>query len=260
MDNFMRSPLHYITMKKNPPPPTPQMFVGSAFHALVLEPERFKVEYVPDQYRGSTAKEAKAWREAMREEGKTVINTMGGDDIWNASDWDMIHLMRDAVLNHPIASILLQGDGGTEQSYFWIDKKQGDYAGTGKLCKARIDKYNSDHEVIIDLKSTVDASYSEFQGSVHRYGYSIQDSFYSDGWIACAMPFKAFIFIACEKQPPYGVACYTLDREWRRVGKEIYQRTLQKFAVCMKSGEWPCYPAEVRDLVMPGYGKYHKIS
>ena len=27
MDNFMRSPLHYLTMKKDPPPPTPQMFV-----------------------------------------------------------------------------------------------------------------------------------------------------------------------------------------------------------------------------------------
>lgn len=261
MDNFMRSPAHYITMKKNQPPPTPQMFIGTALHTLILEPERFELEFIPDEYRGSASKEAKLWRMEMQALGKTVINTAGSPtDIWNVSDWDMIHHMRDAVRAHPVANILLQGK--TEQSLFWVDKKHGDHEGTGKLCKARIDVHNEDHNVNCDLKSAADASYSGFQKAVHRYHYYIQDAFYSDGWKYANGLDKLipFIFVVVEKEPPYGVGCYTIEKEWQRVGREIYQRTLVRFDNCKEADEWPCYPIEVRDLVMPGYGKYHDIS
>ena len=252
MDNFMRSPLHYLTMKRDPPPPTPQMFVGSAFHTLVLEPERFKTEYVPDP--GGQSKEMKEWRAKQYADGKTPISTKGGGDIWNASDWDMIHHMRDAVREHPIASILVQGQA--EQSLFWVDKT------VHKLCKARIDVHNDSHNINVDLKSAADASYSGFQRAVHSYHYMIQDAFYTDGWQAATKAEKRipFVFVVVEKQPPYGVACYTLEPEWQRVGREIYQRTLQLFKECKDTETWPCYPTEVRDLVMPGYGKYHNIS
>jgi len=260
MDNFMRSPLYYITMKKSPPPPTPQMFIGTAFHTLVLEPDRFNDECVADEHAGSQSKEAKEWRMEMRAQDKIVINTRGGGDIWNPSDWDMIHHMRDAVMSHPVASILLQGD--VEQSVFWVDRKSDSHPGTGKLCKARIDVHNTDHNVNVDLKSAANASYSEFQRAVHRYHYMIQDAFYSDGWRAAAGNDELipFIFIAVEKLPPYGVACYSLDPEWQRVGREIYRRTLIRFKDCHEADEWPCYPVEVRDLIIPGYAKYHDIS
>ena len=258
MDNFMRSPLHYLTIKKDPPPPTPQMFVGSAFHALVLEPERFAVEYIQDQYRGSQSKEAIAWRLNMREEGKTVINTKGGNSIWAPSDWDMIHHMRDAVAAHPIASVLLQGK--SELSIFWIDKKNGYHKGTGKLCKARIDVHNEEHNVILDLKSAADASYEGFRKAVNNYHYNIQAAFYSDGWEACGKTAQAFIFVVVEKEPPYGVGCYVLDRAWLVDGRTTYQHTLMQFKDCMEANEWPCYPTEVRDLAMPAYAKRHAMS
>ena len=184
----------------------------------------------------------------------TPISTRGGSDIWNSSDWDMIHYMRDAIMAHPIASILIQGQ--VEQSVFWVDPR------THKLCKARIDVFNQDHSVLVDLKSAADASYSGFQSSVHKYHYMIQAAFYTDGWTIAAdckvdLP---FLFVVAEKQPPYAVACYKLEPEWIRVGREIYRRTLERFAECKNTDTWPCYPEEVRDLSMPGYAKYFSIS
>jgi len=268
MDTFMRSPLHYLTMKKDPPPPTPQMFVGSALHTLVLEPERFDQEYIPDKFPGSKARAAEEWRAAQRLEGKKILSTASNGTIWDPSDWDMIHHMRDSVMAHPIASILLEGK--REISVFWIDKKMEyhpepphlpcNHPGTGKLCKGRIDVYNDGHNALIDLKSGIDASFSGTQRAVHRYHYNIQDAIYSDGWRAAASkPADYFIFIFIEKLPPYGVGCYDLPPAWRQDGRLVYQRTLIRFAECHEKDDWPCYPTEVRTLDMPGYAKYHDI-
>lgn len=256
LDDIHRSPLHYITKKRNPMPPTPAMFVGRAFHSLVLEPDKFDQEFMKDPGFNKRTKAGREEYEQFMEEnaGITLISTNSDPDkgIWGASDWDMIHRMRDSVMAHPIASILLQGI--PERSIWWVDPT------TGKLCKGRVDVYNDAHSINVDLKSTADASYSGFAHSIHKFRYFVQDAFYTDGTRAVGEKADQFIFVCVEKEPPYAVACYALEKEWVRIGREVYQRDLEVYKQCHESGEWPCYHVGARDQVIPGYAKFHPIS
>lgn len=255
LDLIAVSPLHYQTVKYNPKPPTPQMFFGSAFHCLVLEPEEFDKRYVLAPNINKRTKAGKEEWERFQADniGKQIItNNDSGKGIWGVGDWDRLHLMRDSVLNHPFASILIEGI--VERSIWWVDPV------TYKLCKSRIDVVNEAHSLNVDLKTTADASYSGFQRSVHSYRYHVQDAFYTDGSNINDMGMKGFVFVCVEKEPPYAVACYMIEREWRRVGRAIYQRNLETYKRCMENDEWPCFPEEVRDLIMPGFAKFHPIS
>ncbi|MBT3042233.1 MAG: PD-(D/E)XK nuclease-like domain-containing protein [Candidatus Thiodiazotropha sp. (ex Codakia orbicularis)] len=273
LDLINQSPLHYITNKRHPKPSTPAMVIGSAFHALVLEPDLFEKEYtLPPQGapKRPTATQLNAknpsaaamksiayWEQWDAEnEGKIIIENKTGDDpFWQPGDWDRLHHMRDAILEHPYASILLDPDQGkAEQSVYWIDER------TKKLCKCRPDFINDAHNVAIDLKSTNDASYTEFAKSSAKFRYHVQDPFYRDGLSKIGHPVRAFIFVAVEKQPPWGIGIYKLSPEERRIGRIEYQRNLDIYAECHQADEWPCYPTILRDLVLPPWGLRGRVS
>ncbi len=274
LDLIDRSPAHYQAHKQHPKPSTPAMAIGTALHCLVLEPDKFDKEFVkfPDdapkrptvaQFNAKkssieTLKAIDFWENfAIKNEGKTVITgyKSGDDKFWKPGDWGTIHRMRDAVMSHSIASALLDyGMGKAEQTVYWVDQE------TKKLCKCRPDFLNETHNIAIDLKTTEDASYSEFARSVLKYRYHVQNAFYVDGLREAGRPVDAFVFIAVEKQPPYAVGVYVLDSEARRVGKIQYRENLYTFAQCMERNEWPAYPSELRDLELPKWGMQGKIS
>ena len=248
LDLIRQSPAEYITRKRHPKPPTPAMMLGTALHGLILEPETFEAQFVADKYAGSQTKEAKAWREQMFADGINVVHTAKDPGFWDRDDWRAIHAMRDAVYAHPIASILLDHDQGiAERSVYWIDHE------TRKLCKCRPDFHNQAHNLIVDLKSTEDASYSGFGQSVAKWRYHVQDAFYRDGMHAIGETVAGFVFVAVEKNPPYGVAVYRLGVEEVRVGRLQYQSDLMRYKQCHDTDTWPSYPEDIRDLTLSQY-------
>ena len=273
LDLINRSPAHYITNKKHPRPPTDALDIGRAFHCLVLEPHVFDEEFVcepSDAPRRPTSAQLDAKKksdkalisinywDAWEKENinKTVItNKPGKNAFWKPGDWATIHNMRDAILAHPTASILLNPDDGeAELTCYWIDPM------TYKLCKCRPDFYNQAHNVIVDLKSTIDASYTEFAKSVGKYRYNVQDSFYTDGAKSAGMKVDAFVFVAVEKEPPYGVGIYILDKEDKRIGRTMYENDLDAYKQCHDNDEWPCYSTDIRNLETPPWAKRGNIS
>lgn len=266
LDLINQSPAHYLERKLHPKPPTPQMELGTAFHTLVLEPDQFDKQYVRlpfDAPNRPTAAQLKAekpttkalesisyWKAWNEKNGdKTIIQSAPDAGHWERDDWRTIHSMKDAVLNHPIAGVLLDPDAGmAEQSVYWIDRE------TFKLCKCRPDFHNRDHNIIVDLKSTNDASYTGFAKSCGSFRYYVQDPFYTDGMKAVGEKVDGFVFIAVEKEPPYGVGVYILDPEAKRIGRMAYQRNLNLYAKCKNDDHWPCYPDEIRDLTIPPWG------
>lgn len=274
LDLINQSPAHYITSKRNPKPSTPAMILGTALHCLVLEPEEFDKQYIkspesapsrPTKTQLNAKKPSAAtvaaiefWRQWDEEnKEKTVLtgNKEGDDPFWKPGDWDTIHRMRDAIDSHPFASILLDhSQGKAEQSVYWVDNE------TKKLCRCRPDFINDAHNLAIDLKSTEDASYSEFARSCAKYRYHVQDPFYRDGLKAVNRKVDGFIFVAVEKTPPYGVAVYQLDPESVRVGRAQYQKNLEVYARCHKDNDWPIYAEEIRELELPKWGLLGKIS
>lgn len=275
LDNISVSPLHYLTEKQNPKPSTPAMVIGSALHCLVLTPELFDQEYVREPKnkprrptvlqinpkKGDPKPEhieaLEWWRNwENKSDCKTIISDNPGDDpFWKPGDWQTIHNIRDAVRAHPIASILLDPDQGwAERSCYWMDKE------TGRLCRCRIDFFNEAHGLALDLKTAMSARMSDFMRSVSDYRYHVQAEMYSAGLKACGLHVQAFVFVAVEKVPPYGIGIYTLNPQGRHIGRAMWRQDMRTFDQCKKLDEWPCFPPEVRELNLPPWAEKGKIS
>jgi hypothetical protein len=129
-----------------------------------------------------------------------------------------------------------------------------------RLAKCRPDFWNISHSLICDLKSTNDATLSGFQRSVHDYRYDVQQAWYQDLSTMAGLFNTGMVFIAAEKQPPYHVGVYDLDKNWVREGRLKYQRDLRIYSECMDSGAWPSIPDFTRVLPQPGYARFNPIS
>jgi exodeoxyribonuclease VIII len=261
LDAIHRSPLYYKTLRDHPRPSTPTLEIGTAFHVAVLEPDLFAANYIPDPFPGSQSKAAKEARKELRSAGKIIVaNDIDEESgIWGVGKYDAILKMAEAVRAHRTASILLDPQAGIpELSAYWVDQE------TKKLCKARADFYNQAHEIIVDLKSTTNAAMAEFAKSCASYRYHIQDAWYTDGFRAVGARVRAFVFVAVEKDPPYGVACYRLDKGDQELGRSMYQNDLRVYQQCAEADTWPNYgwddetPQGIRTLYLPKWA--HSIG
>lgn len=231
LDKIARSPLHaraYLDGARDEP--TAAMQFGTALHTAVLEPQRFTSEYaVWDGERRTNA--GKAAYEALLATGATIIS---------AADRDAISTMAMAIRQHPVAGDLLAAEGAAESSVFW------EHPATGLECKCRPDWWLQDRGILVDLKTTDDASPQAFARSVANYRYHVQAAHYMSGTQA-----KRFILIAVEKKAPYAVAVYELDADALAVGDALRQRDLQAYSSCKDFGIWPGYPEEIVPLALP---------
>jgi len=165
--------------------------------------------------------------------------------------WDQLMNMRDAAMAHPIARALLTGKPGVaERSVYWIDEA------TGELCRCRPDFWRED-DIVVDLKTTEDASAEGFGKSIANWSYDTQDAFYRDGCAAVGKPLRAFVFLAVEKSArvvegqPLGVAVYQLDEAGRELGRAKYRADLATYAQCKATNKWPCYSDKLETISLP---------
>lgn len=241
LDKLARSPLHYRSWVDGvDEESTPALEFGSAFHAAVLEPDKFALKYVAQPDFGDCRfKEAKARRDAWRLEN-------AGKRIVSPADYATIEAMVHAVLDHPLAGRMIQ-DGEPELTASWIDGP------TGLKCKARGDYYVRSRRLLVDVKSTLDASPKAFAKSVANYRYHVQDAFYRDGFTASGAPVEHFIFVVVEKSPPYAVALYSLDASAVGRGREVVRSGIDLLSECVRTGSFPGYSTSIQTLALPGW-------
>lgn len=239
LDLVHRSPLHFWNRYLNPnrvvEPPTPAMVLGSALHTRVLEPHLFDDEYVVAPQCDRRTKEGKMiWADFEQEAaGKTLLK---------AEDALQINAMAEAVRRHPAARVLLNKSGKAEQSYFWTDDD------SGIECKCRPDFHTDDRRIIIDVKTTEDASPSKFlRSSVLQWRYHVQAAFYMQG----VPEAEVFLFAVVEKKPPFAVAVYSLPAKLLERGLEEAKADLRTIAECRATDKWPSYSEEVQELPLP---------
>lgn len=238
LDQFAKSPAHYLASLTTPRKETPAMRIGSLFHGMVLEPERVKIAVAP--VCDKRTKDGKATWEAFCIEN-------AGAEIVTADEGEMLNGMVESVRKHPAASALLSGPGIAEGSCWWYDER------SGELCRCRPDFYREDG-IIVDLKTTEDASVDGFTRSVAKYNYQVQAAMYADGVeLATGRPVKAFAFIAVEKQPPYAVQCFQLDFQATEAGRVTYQNLLLDLADCKINGNFPAYSNKVETISLPNW-------
>lgn len=209
-----------------------------------MEPNRFEVEFVegPADRRGNKWADADAFAKA---EGKTLLT---------AGDYQTALTIRDAVhADAWLNAIITEGERMVEPSAYWRDPE------TGVLCRARPDLYRADLKIILDVKSTIDASPKGFAKSIVNYGYHGQEAHYSDGMRHIGLEVEAFVFLAFEKESPYAKAIYELPPSIVEEGRQIIRESLNTYAQCERSGIWPAYAEGVQELTFPRWA-YTKID
>ena len=214
--------------------------LGSAVHALVLQPDRFdELVAVKNKVDGRT-KEGKAYNEKFDAEnaGKAII-----DDITLA----VAAMMNKAVRAHPAAAALLEQPGAFEVVLRWAI---GDIQ-----CKARcdliIDGMDGEPDTIVDIKTTADASPAEFARSIATYGYHLQAAWYMAGYEAITGRRPNYRIIAVESAYPHDVVVYKLGEETLAIGSLAINECLKRFAECKATGEWPGYATEELEVGLP---------
>ena len=246
LDQFAKSPAHYLASLTTPRKETAAMRIGSLFHGLVLEPDRVKIAVAP--VCDKRTKDGKATWEAFCLEN-------AGAEIVTAEEGEMLNGMVASVRAHPAASALLSGPGIAEGSAYWIDEH------SGELCRCRPDFYRADLGIIVDLKSTEDASPKEFARSIAKYRYQVQSAFYQDGLEAATGDYiKGFLFVAVEKKAPYAVAVYQLDMQGVEAGRIAYRDNLITLADCKASGKFPAYSDRVETISLPAWAAKEAFS
>lgn len=245
LDDVAVCPLNYWAKRVDPEreakESTPAMIVGQAIHTAILEPDLFSTDWLimPEFNNRSTA--GRALRdEWLATEGK-------GKQVLTVDQRDTALAAAAAVHKHPVASRLLRG-GKAEQTYFTVDPR------TGELIKCRLDFFNEAAGLIVDVKSTDDASPDSFGKSVANFRYHVQEAFYEHVMrteFGEAPPFWAFL--AVEKTPPYLVGIYYLEEEDVARGARLAKRDLDTIINCKKRAVWPDYATEAKVLKLPGW-------
>jgi hypothetical protein len=213
---------------------TPAMDIGTAIHTAVLEPHRFGSAVVC----GPVDRRGKKWTEALEANPGALVLPAG--------DYENVLRLRDAVMKDPIVASLPSEFAMIEHSAFWVDPE------TDVRCKCRPDLYRGDQSLIVDLKSTGDATSQIWLKRALDMGFHCQDAIYRDGWEAAGgEAVEHFLFLVVERDPPFAHAIYELGQAEKDLGRRIARKALQKYAQCLKANEWPGHEGGVRVMTFP---------
>lgn len=229
--SYLCKMLNVPAKAKVPDVDTQAMLNGRVLHKYVLEGEEaFNETYAigPDVNLSTTVGKHTWAKFEMENSDKICLRPK---DI----NYEKLKGIRNAIITQPAALDLLK-DGSSEKTIVWRDEE------TGFLCKARPDKHPSKTDfVIVDYKSTEDASEDGFDRSVRKFFYFIQDGMYSEGMKILTGKKFLFAFVVVEKKTPYRTEVYTLDEDIRRVGRSEFHRLLRVERQCRKQKFWPHY-------------------
>lgn len=238
--DFAKSPRTYWANYLNPNKPekktTPSMAFGEQFHCMILEPEKFLETYAADQLYHELPKVG-LLKDLGREEydrqksARTGIENMNQklQDEWayknrnkktiSIESAETLNAMSESLRSNAEAWDLLT-EGKNECSYFWEDSD------TGILLKARPDILHG--SLVVDLKTTNDASAKGFQRAMCDYGYHLQAAMILDAVRAIdKREIVTFINVCIEKVYPYSVGVYIIDPAAIDSGREKYRRVLK---------------------------------
>jgi len=237
IDKIAQSPQHYHFHKHNSQEPTQAMRIGTALHAYVLEDFDKLCAVEPTQINKRT-KDGKEIYEVFQtlNANKTIITE---------DDMEHVKAMSASIMAHPTASHLIKTAEEKELSVFFEHE-----CGTKAKCRPDI---IANGGVLVDIKTTTDASPDAFSKALYNFRYFVQSAYYLDGTKELTGNGADFIFIVVEKIPPYAVAVYIIGDADIDLGRQDYKRHLETYNECVKTGIWHGYSQQIQDIFLPDW-------
>ena len=212
----------------------PDMDFGTAAHVALLEPHKFDKAVI----RGPEDRRGNKWKDALAEHPNSLVLP--------SPVFEKVLRLRDIVMLDPIVQSLPSEFAMIEHSAFWVD------AETELLCKCRPDLYRGDESLMVDLKTTADATKQTWLRRAMDMGYHVQDAWYTDGWQeAGGGAVDTFLFLVVEREPPFAHAIYELGPGEKDLGRRIAGKALDKYAECKRTGRWPGHMPGVQTMTFP---------
>lgn len=243
------SPGHAKFQQDNPDD-TKSIRLGNAFHPSVLEPQRFKKEFVilPTNCQSGTQenpnkgmKSNLAAFEAQCEANNQIIITQ--------KDYDNIREMASVTHGNKKAMDLLS-NGIAELSGYFLDPEYD------VLVKIRLDYINKKEGIIIDLKSCADARKELFRTSAYNHGYDLQAFMGLYGVTQITnQAHSDFRFICVESKDYHGLKVYEADQEMLSTGYRKYRKAMELYKQCLERNEWEGYSSITEPLGSPAWAK-----
>lgn len=259
------SPKHfwaqYLDPDREQKKSTDAMEFGTLVHAMVLEPETVESEFatMPNGIDKRTKAGKAFWDElSKKNEGKTVVAQ---------NDFELAQKVAKSVLEHPVSSLIYRKFGIPEFTLQWKEEVQiNENESVFVDCKARLDwaiapQHDFQNGLVLDLKTTKDASESDFTKSAYNLGYHIQAAWYSRAMFMAygVENTTPFIFIAAEKESPFGVMAYKASQDFMTAGWAECKRLLKVYAKCLTENKWPCYPTTIQEINLPKWAKENYV-
>ena len=239
LDAARKSGRHLLDKKNGPPRPSTAAFdIGTALHAAALPGESFD----------SVAVRMPVGLKKTTKEGKAFVAENRGKILLNSTDAYCLDQMMLSLLEHPVSSGLIKGElpGKSEQSFFATEPE------TGLEVKCRPDFMLNDGSLIIDLKTTTDASPKGFQKSLVNFRYYVQAAWYLDVVeLATGKRPACFLFVAVEKQRPFSTGVYVADEEMIKIGREHAMEDLRNIAKWKAEDSYPGYSDRAEMISLP---------
>ena len=192
---------------------SPRLDFGTAVHCALLEPERFEREYValPVEH-----------VDLFHEEDIHLIRQARKHPLRFITQRQMeaLHGIREQVARLPEISSLL-AEGVAERSLFWRD------SATEVRCKIRPDLLVLPH-LILELKTTFDASLAVFQRTMQMQRYHLSAAMYLEGVRHLTGSVPNYIYLVASRHPPYRVETFVPGPEILQEGERLFRKALLK--------------------------------
>ena len=236
---LVRSPAH---ARQNHPRLTPQddqdeskFDIGAASHDLLLLGTDKIFEVAADDWRTKAAKEQ---REEARSMGMYPLLTKHAERVRTMTG--IAQLERKQII---------VGETHNELSIYW------DAPTRGGPCwfRARLDTVTKDYLLIVEYKTTDNASSAAFQRTVSNLGYGLQAAFHIEAAISISPCNPHFLWCVQETSPPYCVAWYQLPPDWLAYESQRMHQAAEIWAQCLARDRFPGYDSHPRELPLPGW-------
>jgi hypothetical protein len=241
-----KSPFHYhaLTLPSDAPPkaPAPALLNGTLTHCAFLEPDEFDKRYwvAPDLNKNSNA-------------FKQLRAEQTGLEVITEADKARAYAQAASLRALPdIADLMAQGEA--EVSAFWFEDDPD--MTEPVLCRCRPDWVSyvayGHGCILVDVKTTTDASPEGFARACHTYDYHLQADWYTRGYErASGMQVHGFIFAVVESEYPHAAAVYMLSDSALNLARTQNREALHLYAKCRAAQSWPGYPQGIQVIDLP---------
>lgn len=211
LKQILRSPDHFRRYLNRKEESLPHLDLGTAVHCAILEPERFRHEYVAIPVRHIDIFHAEDMRLIQHEKQVRFLTN---------SQMAAVEGIAEQLAHKPDIVKLLE-TGQAERSIFWQD------AETGIRCKIRPDLLVLP-DLILELKTTFNASVAVFQRTCLMQLYHLAAAMYREGVTQVTGKRPSYMFVVACRFPPYSVETFIPSPSMLDQGQDLLRETLGK--------------------------------